>query len=230
VKPRRPWIVTPHSAIEKLSENLWTVENTVPGAPMSRRMCIVKRSDGALMFFHAIPLDEAALAEVKGWGEPKYLVIAHDQHGIDADAFQKKLGLKLYGPKRNEAKLRTKFDLDGTIETLPKDANVEVFSVDGAKTGELAVRVKSEASTTLLFSDVLMNVKQGNLGLRIAGFVGGPKTPFIWKFLFSDDKQALKSGLEWLAATPNLKALVPCHGEIVREGGGQVLTQLAAAL
>ena len=48
-KPR-PWIVTPHGAIEKLEDNLWAVQGDVPGVPFKRRMFIIKRSDGSLMF------------------------------------------------------------------------------------------------------------------------------------------------------------------------------------
>jgi hypothetical protein len=222
--------VTPHSGLQQLEENLWFIDGQVPGAPMSRRMCIVKRSDGKLLFFHAIPLDDATLAQVRALGDPAYLVIAHDQHGVDADAFQKKLGLKLYGPKRNEAKLRAKFDLDGTLEDLPKDPDVDVRSLEGSKTGETMIEVKSKGGTSLLYSDVVMNVKSGALSMRLAGFIGGPKTPFIWRFMFVSDKKALKGHFEQLAAKPGLKAIVPCHGELVREGVGQVLQQLAAGL
>ena len=64
-KRPRPWIVTPHGPIEKLEDNLWAVQGDVPGIPFKRRMFIIKRSDGTLMFFGmAIPLEEAMLAEV----------------------------------------------------------------------------------------------------------------------------------------------------------------------
>src|SRR4051812_33871918 len=91
-KSARPWIVTPHGPIEELDENLWTVESKVPGVPIRRRMAIIKRSDGTLAFFHAVPLDEAALARVTAWGKPAILVLGHDQHGIDATPFAGKLG------------------------------------------------------------------------------------------------------------------------------------------
>jgi hypothetical protein len=109
-KPSRPWIVTEHGAIEKLSDNLWVVDGAVPGVPFRRRMSIVKRSDGSLLFFNAMPLEPAALEEVRGWGKPEVLVVPHDQHMIDADAFAKKLELKVYGPKQCEAKLRAHGD------------------------------------------------------------------------------------------------------------------------
>src|SRR4051794_8515182 len=101
-KPPRPWIVKPHKPIEKLEDNLWVVEGNVPGAPMPRRMAIIKRTDGTLLFYQAVPLEEAALAEVLAWGKPAYLIVPHNQHGMDAPAFAEKLGVGIYGPKADE--------------------------------------------------------------------------------------------------------------------------------
>jgi hypothetical protein len=66
-KPERPWVVTPHGPLVKHEANLWTVAGRLPGAPITRRMAIARRRDGTLVFYHAIPLDDAALAEVLAW-------------------------------------------------------------------------------------------------------------------------------------------------------------------
>src|SRR5258708_1823109 len=107
-KPPRRWIVTRHGPLEKLEDNLWAVEGDVPGVPFRRRMSIVRRTDGTLLFFNAMPLEEAVLAEVKAWGRPAVLVVPHDQHMIDARAFAEKLGLSIYGPKECETKVRAR--------------------------------------------------------------------------------------------------------------------------
>jgi hypothetical protein len=119
-KAPRPWIVTRHDPIEKLEDNLWAVQGDVPGVPFKRRMFIVKRSDGTLMFFGvAIPLDESQLAEVLAFGRPSMLLVPHDQHMIDARAFAEKLGLKVYGPRTCEAKMRERADIAGFVEDIP---------------------------------------------------------------------------------------------------------------
>src|SRR5437588_6074181 len=115
-KPLRPWIVTEHGPIEKLEDNLWVVDGGVPGVPFRRRMSIVKRSDGSLLFFNAMPLADAVLEEVKGWGKPAVLVVPHDQHMIDARAFAERLELQVYGPKECEAKVRERAPLAGTLD------------------------------------------------------------------------------------------------------------------
>jgi hypothetical protein len=227
---RRPWIVTPHSPIRELTENLWLVDSAVPKTPMSRRMAIVKLSSGKLLFFHAVPLDEPTLARVRAWGEPAYLLIAHANHGVDADAFQKKLGVKLFGPKKQQAKLQKKFDLDGTFDELPKDSAYELVPVGGSKTGEPALIVHSQAGATAVFSDAYMNLHDGAWLLKLAGFVGPDKCPPVFRLLFIDDKAALRAFFERLAAVPRLQHLVPCHGEVRSEAAGETLSRIATSL
>src|SRR5262249_22053915 len=94
----RAWTVLQNDPIRKLEENLWAVEGPIPGVPVKRRMAIARRQDGTLAFFNAIPVDDAALDALRAWGTPKYLVLPHGGHTIDADAFKKKLGLTAYGP------------------------------------------------------------------------------------------------------------------------------------
>jgi hypothetical protein len=90
--------------------------------------------------------------------------------------------------------------------------------------------VKSKGGVTVLYSDVVMNVKQAGLVMRLTGFVGGPKTPAIWKMVFVSDKPALKAHFERTSATPGLTGLVPCHGEIVRDGAAVALRTIAAGI
>jgi hypothetical protein len=139
-KPARPWTVLPHGPIEKLDANLWTVAGDLPRVPVKgiRRMSIVRRSDGSLLFFHAIPLDQKTLAEVREWGQPAVLVVPHDQHTVDARAFAEKLALRVFGPTLNEKKLRPRVDLAGTLEQLEADPCVTFESLAGTKTAKLS--------------------------------------------------------------------------------------------
>jgi hypothetical protein len=232
-KSPRPWTVTPHSPIQKLEENLWVVTSNVPGTPMQRRMAIVRRTDGQLLFYQAVPLEEAALAEVKAWGKPAFLVVPHDQHGMDATAFAQKLGLKIYGPRANEAKLRAKFDLAGTLEDIPPDPAVRLESVAGAKTGEpVAIVTSAGGHVTLIFADAYMATPSQGLALplRVLGFGGGPRVVPIFKLLFLRDRAALKNHFEQLSSLPGLAHLVPCHGAIESADAAGTLRRVAERL
>jgi hypothetical protein len=231
-KAKREWVVTKHGPLQKIDDNLWTVEGDVPGVPLKRRMCIVRMDDGSLTFFHAIPLDETTLQEVKSLGRPAYLVLGHHQHAIDAHAFQQKLGLLAYGPKACEDMLRNRIELSGTLETFPADASISVESVPGTKLGETLIRVRSGDRTSLLFSDVIQNnpKETTSLPFRMMGFAGGPKVPWVFRKLFVKDRGELKAVLSKWSALPGLKRLVPFHGTVVENNAREALSAASAAL
>jgi hypothetical protein len=231
----RPWTVTRHDPIEKLEENLWAVQGDVPGIPFKRRMFIVKLADGRLLFGGAaVPLEDAALAEVTAWGRPTALVVPHDQHMIDAAAFAQKLGLRIYGPRVREAQMRQRAELAGMLEDTPADATLRIVPVAGTKNGEPAMPVTSAGGqrVSLLISDAIQNNSKASLGLlpRLCGFAGGPKVPPIFKMVFLKDKAALKNQLNEWADLPGLARVVPCHGDIVAAGAGAALKAAAATL
>ncbi len=230
----RDWTVTRHDPIEKLDDNLWAVQGYVPGARFFRRMCIVRRSDGSLLFFHAIPLEETALREVLAWGKPAFLVVGHDQHCIDARPFAHRLGLRVFGPSRRAERIRQRVELAGTLEDLPADPTVSVAGLPGSKLGESAVVVRSGGGTrlSLLLSDVVQNSPSETLPwlFRALGFAGGPKVVPAYRLLFVQDRAAVKAKLAEWAALPGLERLVPCHGAIVTKGAPEALAAAAAAL
>jgi hypothetical protein len=230
--PRR-WTVTPHSPLQKLEDNLWLVESQVPGAPMRRRMAIIKRSDGTLLFYQAVPMTDDVLAEVKAWGRPTYLIVPHNQHGMDAPAFAEKLGLKIYGPKQDEQKMRAKFNLAGFIEDVPADPAITLEPAAGVKNGEPVAIVKSAGGrVSLLFADAYMATPSEGLALpmRLFGFGGGPRVAPVFRMFFLKDKAALRSQFERLAATPGLAHLIPCHGLVESKDAPGTLKRVAATL
>lgn len=232
-KPKRPWTVEEHSTLQKIDDNLWGIEGYVPGARIPRRMCIIKRSDGSLLFFHAIPVDEKTLNEIRMLGTPAYLVVGHDQHMMDAHAFQEKLGLKVYAPKEVEAKARARATVTGTLESIPSDPSMDIMSVPGTKHGETAIVVRSGDGVNLLVSDVLQNTppEATSFMFRLLGFSAkAPKIVPVFKMMFIKDKAVLKDALMKWAQTPNLKRLVPFHGKIVDTDAAGAIRAAAARL
>ena len=232
-KPPRPWIVTKHGPIEKLEENLWVVEGDVPGMPFRRRMSIVKRSDGTLLFFNAIPLEQPQLDEVLAWGTPAVLVVPHDQHMIDARAFAEKLNLRVYAPKTCEAKARERAEVSGTLEEVPVDPAVRIEPVAGVKNGEPALVVTSFGGRlNLLVADVLMNNRKEAMALlpRMMGFAGPVKIVPIFRMMFLKDKKALQTQLREWADLPGLRRIVPCHGDVISTNSAQGLREAASTL
>jgi hypothetical protein len=229
--PKRPWTVTPHGPIEELEDNLWVVEGAVPTpGGIKRRMAIIRRTDGTLVFFHAMPLADDAMAQVAAWGTPKVLVLGHDQHAIDAEPFAQRLGLAIYGPGPNLSKLRARgLVIAGSLADLPADDSVRFEEMEGTKTGEAVGIVTSGGRVTLLFADCCQNNPGEGmwLPLRMLGFAGGPKVVPVFRFLFMSDRARLSAHLERLAGLPGLARVVPFHGRVVDDHPSAALQRVA---
>lgn len=235
-KPPRPWTVLRHGTVEKIDENLWAVESAVPGIPgLKRRMSIVRRSDGGLLFFNAVPVSDPALAEIRALGRPAYLVIPQHLHMMDAHAFRARLGVRVYAPGRTRALVSARVEVDGAFEDLPKDPGVALDTVAGFKTGEGFATVRSGPRVTLLFADVVLNVRRGpglaGLLFHLLDFTGDkPKLPIPVRLRILRDRGALRAQLQQLAATLGLARIVPSHGAIVDQDPAGVLLEIAASL
>jgi hypothetical protein len=231
-RPSRPWTVSSHGPLLKLEPNLWVVEGAVPvPGGIKRRMAVVRRDDGSLLFFHAMPLDEPAMDELAAWGRPGALVLGHDQHAIDAEPFAKRLGLAIYGPGPNLDKLKARgLPIAGSLADLPADANVRFEEAEGTKTGEAVGIVTSGERVSLLFADCCQNSPPDGMlfPLRMLGFAGGPKVVPVFRFLFMSDRERLRAHLERLAALPGLARLVPFHGSIVEDEPAAALRKAAS--
>jgi hypothetical protein len=223
----------PHGPFEKLDDNLWGLSSTVPRIKSHRRMTIVRRSDGTLLFYNAIPVDDRALAELRAWGKPAVLVITHDQHMIDGDAFREKLGLAVYCPKATIDKVRARTTVTGSLDQLPPDPTLSWDSAAGTKMDEPVMFVKSGdgARVSVVVSDVFQNNSPTSIPLlfRLMGFAG-PRTPPLFKMLFMKDREALRAAMERWAATPHLTRIVPTHGDVIEQDPAGALRRAAAAL
>src|SRR5262245_31205316 len=118
----RPWIVLPHGPLEHLEENLRCVEGRVPSLPFGRRMSIIKRADGSLLFHNAVPLEEPLMKELEQWGEPKVLVIPNGFHRLDVHAFKARYpGMRAICPAPTHDRVAEKVQVDGHLESLAAD-------------------------------------------------------------------------------------------------------------
>jgi hypothetical protein len=233
-KQERPWTVTPHGPIEQLDDNLWVVAGQVPRNPaMNRRMAIARLSDGRLVFYNAIPLEEPAMQQLASLGKPSLLILPSHFHMMDGHAFQQRLGLEVYAPLESP-QVATRVKVAGALDAFPRDAAVRFETVAGSRYGEPIMIVESGDAkrTSLVFCDAFMNnpAHGGSFFLRLTGFMGGPKVAPIFRLFLLRDRRALREQLERLAALPALARLVPSHGAVVAEDAAGVLARVAATL
>jgi hypothetical protein len=234
--PSRPWTVLPHRPLEALDDNLWTVRGDVPGIPgLDRRMSIVRRGDGGLIFYNAVPVDEATLAAIRALGTPAQLVVPHALHAMDAAAFREKLGVKVYAPAARRAEVGQRVPVDGAFEDLPRDPAVSLEAVAGFTTAEGVLTVRSGPRASVAVADLVTNVAHGpgvrGLVFRLVGFTGPePKLPTPVRLRVLRDRAAVRAALQRLAATPGLARIVPSHGAIVDREPAEALRRIAAGL
>jgi len=238
-KPPRPYQVTPHGAIERVDDNLWSVESAVPGIPggiFPRRMSILRLGDGSLLLHNAIPLDDAGLAALRALGRPSILVIPSPLHCLDANAVRERYQVRLLCPAGALAAVRERTAVDGTLDELPRDPAVRFEPLGGVPSGEgvLVATSADGARASLVLGDVLLNVPHlpGFWGFvyRLGGFTGAAKAGPIWLKRAVTDRAALRASLERLATTPSLHRLVPSHGPLVERDPARVLGDVARAI
>jgi hypothetical protein len=232
----RPWTVLPHRPLEKLQENLWTVEADLPQGPLKRRMGIARLASGQLVFLNAVALDETSMKQLEAWGEPAFAVAANGFHRIDLGAFKVRYPkLRILASPAARKRVGQIASVDGWLELLPKDPGVQVEDVAGTKLGDAVCTARSASRSSLCFpGDVLMNAAPGRgfpgLLVRLLGFVGDLRVPRLIRWIGVKDSRALKAHLMRLSDTPGLQHLFTCHGPVVSADPSGALRRAAQAL
>jgi hypothetical protein len=232
-KAHTTWTVLKHGPIEKLDDNLWTIEGTLPrDPPMKRVMVLVRLGDGRLIVHNAVSLGDAEMKEIEAWGRPAFLIVPGGRHRLDAPAWKARFpSLTVVAPPGARAQVAEVVAVDRTSGDFG-DPSVSWRPLGGTRERECVLEVRSPSGTTVVLNDAVMNFRHGRgfagLVLRLLGFSGpAPKvTPLTIKLLV-DDRAALRADLEKLAATPELRRVVVSHG-IPLDGEG--LRGAAAAL
>ena len=189
-------------------------------------MTVLKRSDGTLLFYNAIPVDDATLAQLRALGTPKQLIVPNQFHALDAAAFAHRLGLTAYCPTVAIEPLASRLTCL-PIAQLPLDAGLEVFSVEGFKTHEAVLLLGGK---TLLLADLITNVPhQGGfygLMMRFIGFTGPkPVLPRPVRKRVGRDLPAVGALMRKLAAIETLSRIIPSHGAIIETNAREALRE-----
>jgi hypothetical protein len=229
------WRVLKHGPLEKVTDNLWRVEGDLPSLQMKRVMAVVRMKDGRLLIHGAMALEDAAMKQLEGLGEPAVMLVPSGFHRMDAGRFAHRYpGMKVYCPSGGRHRVAARVRLDGTYDDFDGDATVRVEPLDGIGDTEGALRVASEDGVTLVFNDILFNMPHptGFAGLvgRIMGFSGGPRVSRTGRIALLKDARALARRFVALAATPNLVRVMVAHHETIADRPADALRDVALTL
>lgn len=235
-KANRTWTVLPHQPIEELEDNLWRVVGTLGNMPLKRVMTLVKRADGSVVVHNAVPLDDASMKRLDDWGKVTALIVPNGYHRLDAPTFAERYpDARVYCPAGARKKVEEVVRVDGTYDDFPADDAISFATLDGTAAREGVMIVKSAGGTTLVFNDVIFNMKNlsgftGFVFRRVTQSTGGPRVSRIVRWFVAKDKGALRAHLERLADTLELSRVIVSHGAMVDDGAAAMIRTAAATL
>jgi hypothetical protein len=144
---------------------------------------------------------------------------------------------KILCPPAAKSRVGARVRVDGDLGMIPPDPGLTVQTLAGSRIQEAALVVHSgsNARTTLVFNDTLMNLSKmpGIKGwvYGAIGSVGAPKVTALMKLYSVNDKAALREHLARLAELPGLVRAIPAHGAVIEgEGTPEVMRGVAAAV
>jgi hypothetical protein len=230
----RPWIVQPYRPIQRIEQNLWTVDGDVhvPGGVIPRKMTLLKCPDGRVAIHSPICLGDDDMAAIESWGELAFCIVPNGYHRLDAPAFRERYRpLKIVCPDPVRARVAKVVAVDGGYSSLPPSIEWQPLAMTS---GEAVFVSRADGRITLIFGDALFNVQRlaGTLGivLNLIGSIGGPRVTPLAKLIVVSDRKLLASQLPELAAIPGLTRLIPGHGDNLEGEPAATLRRVADAI
>lgn len=225
------WTVLPHGPLEKLSENLWRVEGTMPDGKTKRVMTIARMKAGRLVIHNAIALEAPLQAEIEAFGTPASIVVPNGFHRQDAKIYKDRYpSANVYAPTKAIKKVGSIVPVAGDYDAAPKDDTVRLCHLDGCNRSEGVLEVKSADGVTLVFNDVLLNMPKlsGVVGFFLAP-TGRASVPRFSRWLLVKDKGAFARHVDsW--AKPDLARVIVGHGSMLTDRPADTLRAATAAL
>jgi hypothetical protein len=222
-KLHKKWTVLPHGSVEEVGEGILTVQGVIP-LPLGkfpRRMTAVALSGGRSAIFSAMALDDRGMRRIEALGAPSFLIVPNGFHRTDAFSWKQRYPqMKVVCPPGAAKRVAKAVTVDATTDILDDD-QVQFLIVPGTGEAEAALSVRRADGTTLVVNDIIANVRHppgfgAQVMARLFGFgVKRPQVPREVKWLFLKDRSALAAQLREWAAVPELRRLIPSHGEII---------------
>lgn len=235
-KLNREWVVQPHGRLTDVASGLRTVEGSIvmPLGRFPRRMTIVAVKGGGQLVWSPIALGEAAMEELLAAGPVRFIVVPNRAHRLDLAAWKARFPkAKVIAPPGTRTAVGEAAKVDSTRNTIG-DPAIRLRTFDGLKENEFLMEVERDDGVSLLLNDILANVRHpkglgAKVMARLFGFgVKRPQTPRIVRRSFVQDGQAAGRQFRALAAIPQLRRIIPSHGDIIDRAPADALRRAAA--
>jgi hypothetical protein len=237
-KPFEEWTVLPHGKLSPLDGRMLSVTGMLHMPPMgnvSRRMTVVRLSDGRLVIYSAIALHEAEMSALESFGTPSYLIVPNALHRLDAKPWKDRYpALQVIAPSGAKAKVEEVVHVDATVVDF-LDPSVRYLAIPGTGEREAALLVDTSSGTTLVLNDLIFDLanRHGLQGwfFKVIGMTGDePHIPFPVKVREVKDEPALRAQLERWSRLPRLRRIIIAHGDVIENDPAGVLARIAGSL
>jgi hypothetical protein len=232
------WTVQPHGPLVEVDAGLLSVagEIVMPLGRFPRRMTVVALDGGRTAIFSAIALAEPEMARIEALGAPAWLIVPNDHHRLDARIWKARYpGLKVLAPPGARAAVAEVVAVDATDDRL-EDRSARFVVVEGTDGHEAALIVRRPGGTSLVVNDVIAHVAHPHgLGAKVMAHLFGfgtsePQLPRPVRSKLVTDAAALAAQLRAWAAEPDLRRIIPSHGDIIDQGPAANLHRIADGL
>ena len=194
-------------------------------------MSVVRLTDGRLIIYSAIALDEPQMRVLEDFGMPAFLVVPSHLHRNDAFIWKQRYPrLIVVAPSGARAQVEEVVPVDTSTPDF-RDDTTRFVEVPGMADREGALEVCEGGRFTLVLNDIIGNLpKSHGFVLRALGFAADrPRVPRMVKRVLVKDAHALRSQLEAWAEQPIERILVS-HGQPILAAAQEVLRDLARSL
>lgn len=227
------WKVLPHGAITQLSACVATVTGSLamPLTILERRMTIVRLSDGRLVIYSAMSLDDEGTRALESLGTPAFLVVPSHLHRLDAPAWKARFPeMTVVAPSGARGKVEELVPVDTSAPRF-EDPRVRFVEVEGTAGREGALEIDEDGRLTIVLNDIVGNLPTSDgIVLRTLGFATErPRIPRMAKRMLVKDSKALRRQLETWAERPVARVLVS-HGRPIERDVPDVLKEMARTL
>jgi hypothetical protein len=227
------WKVGPHGRLRELDEGLLTVAGGIqmPLGNFPRRMTVVGLPERRTAIWSAIPLAEPQMQEIEALGVPSFLIVPG--HRLDIRAWKARYpDARVICPPGAQEMVEKPVKVNATNGTWD-DPSVQFLTVPGIAGKEGALLVRRAGGTTLVLNDLLANVRHPHgLGAHVmAGLLGfgvsAPQIPYVGKWMFLKDKQALAMAFRNWSDDSSLERIIVSHGDVIEDNPRRVLRVVA---